>query len=116
MRLIIQSNTSLHHVINEDIILKDGASVSLHGITNGIIHLTDNTCCKLHGIHNGKIIVDKGCTLYAHGTLIGQLECHGHTDIWGIAKICDTISDENSITIHKHAIVNDTTYSADKTI
>ena len=113
--MIIHSNTSLHHVVNEDIVLKDNASVNLHGITNGTIHLTDNTCCRLHGIHNGRIIVDNGCTLYAYGTLIGQLECHGHTDIFGIAKIHDTISDGNNITIHKYAIVNDTTCSANRT-
>lgn len=46
--------------------------------------------------------------MYVYGILTGQLECPGHSDFLGIAKIIDTISNGKSYTIHKYSVINDT--------
>ena len=71
--MIIDRNTDINTVIEEDVIITNSATFHMHGILNGNIYVEENSTFYLHGILNGDLTTKANSSSQLSGIMNGNI-------------------------------------------
>lgn len=92
--MIINNDTELRKITEEDIHITNSSTLHAHGIINGNVYVEDSAKFYLHGILNGDLYSTLNTSSYLFGTMNGAImPSDGYIELSGMLRTKSPVPD-----------------------